>query len=138
MTKQDIELNELNSTVKCKLAPSSIHGIGVFALRDIAEGEKCYCIPSMSPKWYSVPFGSMRKLFPGIGELILERWPAIVNGSHFMSPNDMGWLITFMNHADNPNYDVDTDSAINDISKGTELTEDYRRMTNYEKVYPWL
>ena len=34
------QIMELSSTVKCKLAPSNIHGIGVFAIRDIKKGEK--------------------------------------------------------------------------------------------------
>ena len=138
MSKQDDEINELNSTVRCKLAPSNIHGIGVFTLRDVKKGEHLYCIPSLPPRWYSVPYGSLSKLFSEIKELILTRWPAIINGSHFVSPNDMTWLITFMNHSNDPNYDVDNDLALKDIKKGEEVVEDYRRMTNYEKVYPFL
>src|SRR5574341_1500966 len=98
MSKQEDEIIELNTTVKCKLASSSIHGIGVFAMRDIKKGDKLNCMPNFPPRWYSVPFGSLSKLLPEIKELILQRWPSIVNGSMFVSPNDMGWLCTFINH----------------------------------------
>lgn len=30
----------LNKTVWCKLGPSKIHGVGVFAIRDILKGQK--------------------------------------------------------------------------------------------------
>ena len=138
MNKQDEQIVKLNSTVKVKLGASKIHGIGIIALRDIKEGEKLHCIPSLTPMWHDLPYGSLSKLFPEIKELILERWPSIINGSHFLSPNDMAWLITYMNHSNDPNYNVDNDLALKDIKVGEEITEDYRRMTNYQKVYPWI
>ena len=119
--KQDEEINELNSTVKVRLAPSKTHGIGVFALVDLKKGDKLHCFPEWYKKglkWYSVPYGSLSKLFPEIRQLVLERWPSIINGSHFLSPNDMSWLITFMNHSNDPNYDSRTDTATKDIKKG--------------------
>jgi len=136
MTKQDLEIAELNTEIRVKLAPSKTHGIGVFAIRDIPRGQRVYCIPHLNPKWYTVPWGSMSKLFPEVRELIVERWPSIVNGSHFVSPMDMTWMITFMNHSPDPNYEVKTDMVLKDIKKGEELFEDYRLMENYQKVYP--
>lgn len=135
---QDEQIDFLNSSVKAKLAPSKIHGIGVFALQDIRKNEKANCVPLKDFHWFTIPYGSMSKLFPEIRELCLTRWPSIVNGSHFLSPNDIVWLITFMNHSAEPNYDIDTDSALRDIKKGEEITENYMLMTNYDKVYPWL
>lgn len=140
MTKEE-QIIFLNSTVKVKLAPSGIHGIGVFAITDIPKGTKLNCFPDFYKsglKWFDLSYGNLSKLFPEIRELVLERWPSIINGSHFLSPNEMVWLITFMNHADDPNYEVSTDTSLRDIKKGEEVTEDYRRMDNYEKIYPWL
>lgn len=105
---------------------------------DIAKGQRCYCIPRMQREWYSVSYSDLNKLFPEQRELIFQRWASIVNGSLFTSPNDDAWLILFMNFSPDPNYDILTDTAIKDIPKGTELTEDYRIMKNYEKVYPWI
>ena len=139
MTRQEEEIIELNSTVKTKLAPSKIHGIGVFTIRNVAKGERLFCKPDQprQRKWYSVPYGSFSKFFPEVKELLLERWPSVVNGSLFLSPNEV-WPILFMNHSDDPNYEVKTDSAVRDIKIGEEVTEDYRLMVNHEKAYPWL
>lgn len=142
MNEQERQIYELNATVKCKLAPSKIHGIGVFAIRDIQKGERLYVRPdaSQSPElrvWYKVPFGSFGKLFPEVRELILDRWPSVVNGGLFTSPNEQ-WPVLWMNHSDDPNYESKTDSALRDIRKGEEITEDYRTMDNWEKVFPWL
>lgn len=135
---QEEQITELNCTVKARLAPSKIHGVGVFAIMDIAKGQKAYCIPRIERKWFNIPYGSLTKLLPEIRGLVLERWPSIINGSMFQSPNDDAWLILFMNHSEEPNYDPKTDTTLKDIKKGEEITEDYRQMINHEKVYHFL
>lgn len=139
---QEQQIILLNSSVKCNIGPSPIHGLGVFALTDIQKGQKCYCKPPFLDtgvaEWFHVPYGSFKKLFPEVRELILNRFPAVINGSRFLSPNDMIWLLTYINHSDNPNYDVDTDTATRLIKAGEEIVQDYRRMDNYEKLYPFL
>src|SRR3990167_5958392 len=116
------QIVELNNEVRCTLAPSKIHGIGVFALRNIQKGELCYVRPQMIPRFYNIPFGSLSKLFPEIKALVLDRWASVVNGSLFCSPND----------------DVVSDTALKDIKKGDEILEDYCAMDNAEKAHPWL
>ena len=132
------QIQELNETVKCHIKPSPIDGIGVYSLRDIKKGEKCYVIPEEARKWYSIPHDRFNELRPEVAELIMTRWPSIILGSLFVSPNDMVWLITYMNHSSTPNFDVDTDSALRDIGQGEELFEDYRLMKNYKEIYKWL
>lgn len=135
---KDDQINELNTEVRCKLAASPVHGVGVFTIRDIKKGERLYCTPNLIPKFYNIPFGSLNKLFPEVRELVLSRWASVVNGSIFQSPNDDAGLLFFCNHSTEPNYAVVTDTALKDISKGEEVLEDYRLMDNAEKVYTWL
>jgi len=130
------QILELNSTVKCKLAPSKIEGIGVVAIYDIKAGDKCYISPRMIPQFYNIPFGSLNKLFPEIKELVLARWASVVNGSIFCSPNDDQHLLMFVNHSREPNYDVVSDTALKDIRAGEEILENYTAMANWEKVRP--
>lgn len=134
MSEQDNQIDILNQTVKAKLAPSKIHGIGVFAIRDINKNERMYC--DQLPKLFKLPYGSMSKLFPEIREIILDRWPSIINGSKFISPDAR--LVSFMNHADKPNYSQVTDTAKRDIKCGEELTQNYKLMPRYEEVFPFL
>ena len=56
---------------------------------------------------------------------VSQRWPLSENGFPFQSPNDDARLLCFMNHSDKPNYDKYTDTALKDIAKGQEITEDY-------------
>lgn len=138
MTIQE-QIIELNETVKCTLRPSKIAGIGVFALRDIKRGEKLGLIPRQTRRWYSLKFEDLDKLRPEIKQIILDRWPSIINGSLFQHPHDEIWLCSFVNHGeDRSNYLINEDSAFCNIPAGTEITEDYRLMYRYKEVYPWL
>jgi len=130
----DEQIQELNNTVKCTLAPSEIHGIGVFALRDIREGEKLYTAPT-EYKMYEMPYKKLKKLRPEIKKLVLERWPMAFNDVPFESPNNVG-LMSFMNHSEDPNSLQDI--ASKDIEKGEEVTEDYRIIENYKKIFDFL
>lgn len=132
--EQDIQIDLLNTTVKAKIAPSKIDGVGVFAIRDITKGERIYA--DQLPKVFNVPYGSLGKLFPEVKEIILARWPNIINGSKFISPDAR--LLSFMNHSIHPNYNTKDDTALKNIAKGEEITEDYFVMENVEKVFPWI
>ena len=142
MNKED-QYFELCGQVKCTLASSPIHGIGVFALRDIQEGERLNVrwTQDLPAHWYTLTLTDLSKfdnVHPEIKQIILDRWPGVVNGAHFMSPNYDARLSSFLNHSDIPNYDILTDTALMPISKGQEVTEDYRKMKGFEKVYLWL
>ncbi len=133
------QIEELNERVKIRLAPSKIAGIGVVALRDIGKGEKLYCMPEDKPKkFYKVPYSQFKRLRPEVKDLILERWASVIHGSHFTSPMDDQWLILFINHSDDPNYNPRTDRAMKEIKKGEEVVSDYRTMSGAEEIYTFL
>ena len=137
LSKQD-QITELNSEVKCVLRPSPIHGIGVFALRHIPKGQRCYITPNVIPRFYNIPYASLNGLLPEIKEIILQRWASVVNHSLFQSPNSDAHLLMFVNHSYEPNYDVVSDTALKDVREGEEVTENYCAMKNAELVYPFL
>lgn len=119
-------IQNLNETVRCKLAPSDIHGVGVFAIRDIEKGERLYCQEGQQVPIY-VPYKRFREIRPEVREIILSRYPLVrFTNTHFLSPNDDARLISFMNDGKNDsNYDPHTDTALRDIKEGEEITENY-------------
>jgi SET domain-containing protein len=133
-TKLDEQVNLLNEIVKIKLAPSSIHGVGVFAMRDIKKGEKLYT--DIIPHQFDLPYSMFKKLDPEISEILLGHFPLITKGSHFMYP--VNKMSAYLNHSMRPNYDAISDEALEDIPKGKEITEDYRKIENWNIVFPWL
>lgn len=131
------QIKELTETVKCRLAPSKVHGVGVHTIRDIKKGEKLHCLIE-TPLWCTIPFDKLTLLPDEIRQLILDRWSPVVNGAPFLSPNHDAIMINFMNHSNTPNYDPKTDRATKDIKKGEEVLEDYRAVPNWELAHPWL
>ena len=49
----------LNTLAKIRLAPSDIHGVGVFAMRDIPKGEKLYA--DNQPEYFDLPYSEFDK-----------------------------------------------------------------------------
>lgn len=128
------QAEHLNKIAKLRLAPSKIHGVGVFATRDIKKGEKLYS--DLFPTPFSLPFKDFDLLLPEVRDMILERFPTVPAGSRFVYPDTI--LQAYMNHSDKPNYDAINDITLEEIKKGEEVTEDYRAIDNYQLVYPWV
>lgn len=116
-------IDDLNKTVWCKLAPSKVHGIGVFAIRDIPKGQKLYLDLETTAK--PIQCNDFTGLHPAILELIKQRWPLAFEGEWFGNPNNDARHISFMNHSADPNYDHHNDCALRDIKEGEEVFEDY-------------
>jgi|TARA_Y100000310_G_scaffold335706_1_gene418428 SET domain-containing protein len=116
-------INKLNDIVWCKLGASSIDGVGVFAIRDIPKGQKLYC--EGREDITLIQSDNLEQLLPEIKEIILQRWPLAEKGDYFFNPNDDARLLSFINHSNDPNYNVDNDTALKDIKKGEEITEYY-------------
>jgi len=120
----------LNQSVYCKLAPSSIHGIGVFAIRDIPQGttfDACeYMICAVAEE-------DFKNLLPEIQELITDKNVFLERDKifHFIHPNGVQHLQSFMNHSNFAN--TDGHKALRDIKAGEELTENYHTLVPHEQ-----
>lgn len=130
--KEAIKL--LNDIVKIRIAPSSIHGVGVIAMRNMKKGEKLYA--DSIPNAFDLPYSKLDELRKDVKEIILSHWPNIINGSNFLYP--VTKMTAFLNHSDDPNYDAKEDVLLKDVKKGEEITENYKLIKNADKVFPWL
>ena len=125
-------MQHLLHTIWCTLKPSAIHGVGVFALRDIPAGTKViweYDTIEVS----TLSEEDMRALPVEITEEILARTIFIKGESlSFLDPNSTTNYRSYMNHNKEPNTDgVYTTRA---VAKGEELTEDYTTMGNWHRI----
>jgi len=132
MTNEET-IDWINSIVKYRIAPRA-HGVGVVAMRDIPKNIKLFA--DMFPKAYQIPAGSLNKLFPDVKKLLTEKWPKMALGKAFMWPDV--FFQAYMNHSDDPNYDCVLDVAIRDIKEGEEITEDYRNIEGWDKVFDFI
>jgi SET domain-containing protein len=121
--------------VYTRLRPSSIHGIGVFAIQEIKKGT--YVFPGDD---YPVVWVKKEDLIdiPKQIQQLYEDFAVVKdNGSLFGCPKNfnvltVGW---YMNHSDNPNVECDIEHdydffAIRDIHIDEELTIDYSTLTD--------
>lgn len=110
----------LNDVVWCKLAPSPIHGVGVFAIRDIPAGTQL----SGGYKMYAHKGKSF--ILPEIMDLMLDHYCNLDEMWALPNPNHDVELQCFMNHSEDANSDGHV--ALRDIKKGEEVTENYKKL----------
>ena len=130
--KQAVQL--LRDIIKVKIAPSPIHGVGVFAMYPLKKGEQLEL--DAIPHAFDIPYSMLGELEKEQRELILSHWPAIATGSHFLYP--VTKMTAFLNHSSEPNFDAKTGKTLRAVKKGEEITEDYRLIAGWAKVFPWL
>jgi len=127
-------MGELDDTVYATLKPSPIHGIGVFAIRDIPKGQRYtnhHLYDPFEAKATLFNKSDLDKCSPEIRSLILDHilfekdMPNL-----FYSPNQHVALQSYMNHSDTPN--TNGFKTTQDIKKGEELTENYNTVSNGE------
>lgn len=123
-------INVINKLVRYKLAPSEIHGVGVFATEDIKKGDILYM--DSQPNLFDLPYSRFKRLNKQAQETILGQFPLIPEGSHFIYPTTR--FTAFLNHSDKPNYDAINDKALCDIKEGEEITENYKKIKGIKKI----
>ncbi len=128
MTKEEL-LRELSSETFVALKPSTVHGIGVFAITDIPKG--CRVIFSRNEgNWIRLPIHEVEKL-PAHSRSLVETYCLYDDEDYFVP--DYGFkimdLVNYLNHSSAPNIisvnDGEYFEAIVDIQAGSELFVDY-------------
>jgi SET domain-containing protein len=131
MTKEQL-LRELTEETYISLRPSPVHGIGVFALRDIPKG--CRSIFSRNiGEWIKLPIRDVDQL-PEYSRNLVETY-CLYDEEYYFVP-DYGFklmdMVNYLNHSPVPNIlsinHGEYFEAIEDIPAGTEL------LVNYELI----
>ena len=135
MTKEEL-LSELANNTWVMIKPSGIHGIGVFAVRDIPNGCNQMFSTEMG-EWTTVPKIEINEL-PQHAQDIVENYCLYDEANYFLPAQGFKAidLSLFLNHADIPNIISVNDGAyfetIRDIKKGEELLIDYGAIVDGE------
>jgi len=120
-------LDELRST-RIRLGPSALHGVGVFAIADIAAGDRDLFAPP-SP-WRSVLMSDVERLPVHVQELVMT-YCLKHDGVAYVPPHGFRLIdpVIYLNDSKDPNLkQVDGGNyfeALRDIRAGEELTVDY-------------
>lgn len=135
MTKEAL-LRELAEDTYVALRSSPVHGIGVFAIRDIPAG--CRTIFSRNAgEWIRVPISEIEKL-PDHSRSLVETYCLYDEADYFVP--DYGFkvmdIINYLNHSSSPNIvsvnDGEYFQSLHAIPAGTELFVDYGEIVEVE------
>jgi SET domain-containing protein len=122
-------LKELATSTYVMIKPSPLHGIGVFAIRDIPKGTKNIFSKGVGD-WIKVSKEEVEAL-PQHSKDLIENHCLFDEDFYFIP--DYGFklvdLVIYLNHSETPNVislnDGEEFEAIRDIANGEELLVDY-------------
>ncbi len=136
MTKEQL-LHELTHHTWVMLKPSRLHGIGVFAIRDIPKGQRALFSRDKSD-WIPVSKKEVAALPQHTIDLV-ENFCLYDEENYFIPPYGFKMidLLIFLNHADLPNIfsinDGEDFETLRDIKAGEELLIDYGDIVDEEE-----
>lgn len=126
---KDLLLDHLRNNTWVALKPSSVHGIGVFALCDIPSGQRKLFSQDKS-QWIPVSRIEVAQLPSHIQERIENH--CLFDADHYYIPEygfNMIDPVIYLNHSENPNVksidDGNDFEALRTIQAGEELFVDY-------------
>ena len=122
-------LKELANSTYVMIKPSPLHGIGVFAIRDIPKGTQNIFSKGVGD-WIKVSKEEVEALPQHSKDLIENH--CLFDEDHYFIP-DYGFklvdLVIYLNHSETPNVislnEGEEFEAIRDIASGEELLVDY-------------
>jgi SET domain-containing protein len=127
--KKESLLQQLQQSTYVMIQPSPLHGIGVFAIRDIPKGTRDMFSQGVG-EWIKLTIAEVEALPKHSRDLVENH--CLFDEDFYYVP-DYGFkvvdLVIYLNHSDTPNVisvnDGEYFEAIRDIAAGEELLVDY-------------
>jgi len=137
MDKEQL-LEQLQHDVYCRLMPSPIAGVGVFAIKKIPKGTKPFkgCFTG---HWTPITPDDLKKLKPEIQKYVKDMC-ALQNGKYYLPSCGIPRIDIsfFINHSTTPNMreigEGDDFITLCDIKPGDELTVDYSTYNDFNQI----
>ncbi|MDP4265395.1 MAG: SET domain-containing protein [Bacteroidota bacterium] len=134
-TEEEIVKELLSDLVETFLVlrPSPIHGIGVFAIRDIPRGTRAM-FSKDNGEWIKLPIKEIQ-LLPDYSQELIKSYCVFDNDFYYVEKYAFKKmdLANFLNHSENPNIipinDGEFFEAISDIRPGDELLINYSELS---------
>jgi SET domain-containing protein len=140
MTNTQKVIDHLQVNIKTKIAPSPIHGIGVFAIKDIKQGEQVFPTWDGDTAVYMIPNDKLKSLPNEVQELLDMYFINEECGYKlfrlFKGINFICHTVSYCNSAypNKENTNINNDGfAIKDIVAGEEILEWYTSNLNLEE-----
>ena len=136
MTKEAL-LKDLHQDTYVMIKPSPLHGIGVFAIRDIPKGTRDLFSQGVG-EWIKLTIAEVEALPKHSRDLVENH--CLFDEDYYFIP-DYGFklvdLVIYLNHSETPNVislnEGEEFEAIRDIASGEELLVDYGTIVESEE-----
>jgi len=125
--------------VYARIRPSKIHGVGVFAIRDIPKGIKIFAGDDSELIWMKRSALKLDDLPEAIKRLYDQFCLIKDKGETYGCPKSFNLMTVpwYLNHSKNPNVGCDKNYiffALRNIKEGEELTADYETYNEFGKA----
>lgn len=134
MEKIKKEILEKLKKTYCRIQPSSIEGVGVFAVRNISKNVNPF-FGIIDKKWHKFEMSELKKLDKGVLKMIDDFFVIEKDGSVYVPKDGLNGIDVsfFVNTSKNPNLKIIGSGkelavsfvTIKNIKRGEELTVDY-------------
>ena len=121
----------------CRFAPSKLHGVGVFAIRDIPKGVDMFK-GQINQRWYRFKTSELKNLDSAILKMVKDFFVTEQDNYIYIPATGLNSMdISFyLNHSKQPNVITNDDGftfiSKRKIKKGEELTTNYHI---YDPIY---
>ena len=133
MNSYDIVLEYIKNEIYFRIKPSPIHGVGLFAIKDISQGTNITVEIEKMANIVDINKFDLVDIHPNVVKLLDDYCVSDNNCYKFYFPINYKWMHHwFINHSDNPNFDPSTGLTTKDIKEGEEIYEDYQIL---DKMY---
>ncbi len=132
----------ISKFVNCKLQPSKIHGVGVFAMTDIDEGQRLFVPWNHSSGIYSITEEQLNTFDDTLKYHLLDMGSLdnidnktnlvfyLNNGCHWIFKTPLHWVNSCA-YNEIPNIDGSNLLTLKKIKKGEELLSKYGKFENH-------
>lgn len=122
--------------VYARIRPSKIHGVGVFAIRDIPKGTRIFPEDETELVWQKKSALGLDELPEEIRRLYDQFCLITAKGETYGCPKNFNLMTVawYLNHSKTPNVGCSKDYtffALRDIRMGEELTADYHTYNDF-------
>jgi SET domain-containing protein len=138
--KKNIILNYLKNTY-CRLMPSKLEGVGVFAVRDIPKGKNPF-LGIKNNNWIKFETKELKRIDKEVFKMVDDFFVIEKDGAVYIPETGLNGIDVsfFVNNSKNPNLKIIEDGknealnfkTIRKIKKGEELTVSY---STYDEKY---
>jgi SET domain-containing protein len=126
MTKKEL-LENFRNHIYCRIMPSPIHGVGVFAIRKIPKGINPF-VGAPKEEYIPLTVKEVASLDPAVQRMVKD-FCFFRDEVYWSSPHGLYHLdmVYFLNHSDNPNLETRGEEfyTMREIDVDEELTDDY-------------